>query len=161
MKTRRGFYQGLRFSFVILLCSSNTMSLLTISNTSSILYPLQISSPKFSISKWRKRTPLARNFKICSPISPFSNPSRFQISAQFGRRTKRQNYLRKKLTQKQQVIENPITHNPSSESFQFESQHGDEKSKNLVSDTGVVGNTEESVKELKTKALGESVLWNK
>nr|XP_004229987.1 COP1-interactive protein 1 [Solanum lycopersicum] len=137
------------------------MSLLTISSSCSILYPLQISSPKFSISKWRKRTPLARNFKICSPISPFSNPSRFQISAQFGRRTKRQNYLRKKLTQKQQVIENPITHNPTSEIFQFESQHGDEKSKNLVSDTGVVGNTEESVKELKTKALGESVLWNK
>lgn len=134
------------------------MSLLT----SSILYPLQISSPKFGISKWRKRTPSARNSKICSPISPFFNPSRFQISAQFGRRTKRQNYLRKKLTQRQQVIENPILHNhPSSENFQFGSENVDKESKNLVSDTGVVGDTEGSVNELKTKAFGESVLWNK
>lgn len=132
------------------------MSLLSISSSCSILYPLQISSPKFSILKWRKRSPSARNSKIYSPISPFSNPSRFQISAQFGRRTKRQNYLRKKLTQKQQVIENP-----SSENFKFGSENGNENSNNLVSDTGVVGNSEESVKELKTKALGESVLWNK
>lgn len=132
------------------------MSFLTISSSCSIPYPLQISSPKFIISKWRKRTPSPRNSKICSPtISPFSNPSRFQISAQYGRRTKRQNYLRKKITQ-QQVSENPILHNPpSSQSFQFGSENGDEKSKNLVSDT------EESGKELKTKALGESVLWNK
>ncbi|MCD7459638.1 hypothetical protein HAX54_041483 [Datura stramonium] len=140
------------------------MSFLTISSSYPILYPLQISSPKFSISKWRKRTPSAftsRNSKICSPISPFSNPSRFQISAQFGRRTKRQNYLRKKLTQQQQqqeqVTKNPILDNPSSESFQF----GSEKGNNLVSDTGVVGDTEDSGKELKPKALGESVLWNK
>ncbi|XP_016463946.1 uncharacterized protein LOC107786946 [Nicotiana tabacum] len=145
------------------------MSFLTISSSSSIL---QSFPPKFCISQWRKRTPsafTARNSKICSP---FSNPSRFQISAHFGRRTKRQNYLRKKLTQhqQQQVIETPIIHfpsfenideksmsnsiiqNPSSENFQFGSESGDEKSKILVSDTGV---------ELKTKALGESVLWNK
>ncbi|XP_009770187.1 uncharacterized protein LOC107764930 [Nicotiana tabacum] len=146
------------------------MSFLTISSSSSIL---QSFPPKFCISKWRKRTPsafTARNSKI---YSPFSIPSRFQISAHFGRRTKRQNYLRKKLTQhhqQQQVIETPIIHipnsenndensmsnsifqNPSSESFQFGSESGDEKSKNLVSDSGV---------ELKTKALGESVLWNK
>ncbi|OIT07428.1 PREDICTED: uncharacterized protein LOC109210258 [Nicotiana attenuata] len=145
------------------------MSFLTISSSSSIL---QSFPPKFCISQWKKRTPsafTARNSKI---YSPFSIPSRFQISAHFGRRTKRQNYLRKKLTQRQQqqVIETPIIHfpssenndektmsnsiiqNPSSESFQFGSESGDEKSKNLVSDTGV---------ELKTKALGESVLWNK
>ncbi|XP_059312457.1 uncharacterized protein LOC132063763 [Lycium ferocissimum] len=151
------------------------MSFLTISTSSSILYPFQFSSPKLCISKWRKRTlsPFtARNSKI----SPFSNPARFHISAQFGRPTKRQNYLRKKLTQhqQQQVNENPIIHNPSSEIiqfisenideksmtnftihnpsteiFQFGSENGDEKSNNLVSD------------KLKTKALGESVLWNK
>ncbi|CAN4108435.1 unnamed protein product [Withania somnifera] len=135
------------------------MSFLTISSSCSILYPVQISSPKFIILKWRKRTPSPRNSKICSPtISPFSNPSRFQISAQFSRRTKRQNYLRRKLTQQQQqkVIENPILHKPpSSQNLQIGSENGDEKSNNLVSDT------EESGKELKTKALGESVLWNR
>ncbi|KAK4339405.1 hypothetical protein RND71_040867 [Anisodus tanguticus] len=154
------------------------MNFLTIS-TSSILYPLQFSSPKFYVSKWRKRTPspfTTRNSKNHSPISPFSNPSRFQISAQFGRRTKRPNYLRKKLTQHQQQkvneypssdnfqfhsenideknMTNTIIHNPSTESFQLGSKNGDEKIKNVVY-------TEESVKELKTKALGESVLWNK
>ncbi|KAJ8529295.1 hypothetical protein K7X08_036130 [Anisodus acutangulus] len=49
---------------------------------------------------------------------------------------------------------NTIIHNPSTESFQLGSKNGDEKIKNVVY-------TEESVKELKTKALGESVLWNK
>ncbi|KAF3659159.1 putative E3 ubiquitin-protein ligase SINAT5-like [Capsicum annuum] len=134
------------------------MNFLTISNTSSILHPLQTSSPKFIISIWRKRTPSPHNSNICNnPISPFSNPSRFKISAQFGRRTKRRNYLRKKLTQhlqqqrQQQVVQNPILDNPtSSESLQFGPENADgEKSKNLVSDT------EES------KGLGESVLWNK
>ncbi|KAK4379234.1 hypothetical protein RND71_001096 [Anisodus tanguticus] len=141
------------------------MSFLTISTSCSILYPLQFFSPKFCISKWRKRTSSpfrARNSKIRSPISPFSNPSRFQISAQFGRRTKRPNYLRKKLTQhQQQVIENPIIHNTSSDNSQFSYENIDEKSNNLVSDSVVVDNTEESMKELKTKDLGESVLWNK
>lgn len=125
-------------------------------------------SPKFSfrptlINKSPSKLCIltSKKFPPHSPFSPylsFSSPSRFRISASFRRPTKRQNYLRKKLAEQQQVSRRVLESN----SFNYA-----EKSSTLDSNSGIVEDVSLSADvkgtelESKSKLLGESVLWNR
>lgn len=93
---------------------------------------------------------------------PFPNRSSFRISAHFGRPTNRRNSLRKKLTENQQVTHNP-THVDTN--FNFESPKSNIEQSDNLEDTDYdtrrsYRSAEPSIVE-NSKALGDSVLWNK
>lgn len=93
---------------------------------------------------------------------PFPNRSNFQISAHFGRPTNRRNSLRKKLTENQQVNHNPTYVDTN---FNFESTKNNIEQSDNLEDAGYDTRrsyklSEPSIVE-NSKALGDSVLWNK
>ncbi|XP_022871598.1 uncharacterized protein LOC111390737 [Olea europaea var. sylvestris] len=126
-------------------------------------YPSKVTVPN-------SRSPsLQPQFILCLPCS-----KKFQVSAHFGRPTNRQNYLRKKLTEPQQQvndIENPV-HKfneidiPESnfDSYGKENSNLDKMSnldKSFGDNNVERGSVIEPETEPRRKILGESVLWNK
>lgn len=120
-----------------------------------------------------KRFSLRHSFSI-QLLRPI--PSRmFQISAHFGRASGRQNYLRKKLTQQhqpQQVSENLVhefdkvdANKSNLETFSDVNDESldnySEDSKNVYDNYSGNGGVKESEKGLRTKKIGESIMWNK
>lgn len=115
----------------------------------------------------RKKAPsklFIPNFKTFPPYSSLSSACRFRISASFRRPTSRQNYLRKKLIEQQQVSPRILESN----SYNLKEKNStldDANSAAAIDDVdelfGVKETELESESKSKSKILGESVLWNK
>ncbi|KAL8494912.1 hypothetical protein ACS0TY_019176 [Phlomoides rotata] len=135
--------------------------------------------PILTIPNLRK-TPFHSSFSLCLFRSV---PSRnFQVSAHFGRRSNRQNYLRKKLTQqpqRKQVSENLVHEFDTVHSYEsnfnnfgetrdnLDRQNNESAFENYSEDVKNVERSipDEGVKqlesELRGKKIGESIMWNK
>ncbi|CAI9764146.1 unnamed protein product [Fraxinus pennsylvanica] len=126
-------------------------------------YPSRVTIPN------SRRPSLHPQFILCLPRS-----KKFQVSAHFGRPTNRQNYLRKKLTERQQQVndlENPV-HKfnegdiPESNFDSYGKENSNlDKMSSLDKSFGDInreyGSVIEPATESRRKILGESVLWNK
>ncbi|KAL2468934.1 embryo defective [Forsythia ovata] len=133
-------------------------------------YPSRVTIPN------SRRFSLHPQFILCLPRS-----KKLQVSAHFGRTTNRQNYLRKKLTERQQQVndlQNPVHKFNESDisesnfdSYGKENSNLDKRSSldknygvkrsNLGENNGESGSVKEPETESRRKVLGESVLWNK
>ncbi|XAR62959.1 hypothetical protein NMG60_11022714 [Bertholletia excelsa] len=111
------------------------------------------------------KVPNSRRFlyPLFSTRLPLSGAGKFRVSAHFGRHTNRQNSLRKKLTEEQQVRHNPVHDFDIRERHYLNLENDGEGKSGLNSNHGVNEDSDDSsnIKEAKTKPLGESVLWNK
>lgn len=129
----------------------------TISSNHPLSPPLPTSgtifSPNFPFKSWKKKTrssrlsvPNSKKFPL-SPIHlPHSPHSRFKLCAQFRRPSNRQNYLRKKLSQHEQVSPNSDSQTATT------SPDAANPPGNIIRGTEL---------ESKSKLLGGNVFWDK
>ncbi|CAL5331826.1 unnamed protein product [Camellia sinensis] len=141
----------------------------TIPSKPQFFSSLSIFSPKYSLRTWKKKN-LYRfnipNSKI--PLYPPFSASKLRISAHFGRPTNRRNSLRKKLIEEQQQqvrhrSQNPVLDYDNSEIYYSNLGNDSVEKSKFSSNYGVSEGSvdSDSIEELKSKGLGESVLWNK
>ncbi|KAK6919973.1 hypothetical protein RJ641_015877 [Dillenia turbinata] len=128
----------------------------SISYNSRILSRHSILTPKIHFRAYKRRHPQThQNFPSKSLLKPsisastcFYKPTSLHISAQFSRRSKRRNYLKKKLLDDQQVRPNLTTRYPFHDFDDINDKSVEHR--NYVSGSG-----------LESGDLGDSELWNK
>lgn len=134
--------------------------------------PLRIplTSPKISTFTWRRTKNYPSRLTISSTSRKFSLPlTRFQISARFGRPTKRQNHVRKKHTLQQQLEQVCNLPSPLLEFDRVDVDNPNVKTENFEQkatlDDEIINLATDGVKELEIqlpqKPFGESINWNK
>nr|GMD61878.1 COP1-interactive protein 1 [Ipomoea batatas] len=138
-----------------------------LNSTVSTTHPIFRSLPFSSLSTNNSSRITFSKSKKFPLFSQISSPSRFIISAHFSRRSNRQNHLRRKilenqqLRQQQEVSGNSVISAPFSQSVQQDYENFDQNSKLHDFDSEIAQYSTKSRDIKLSRPFGESVMWNK